>query len=98
MIVENIKAIFDKPITVGKQKLTGIAKADVLVVQSQDAKGETEVSLILEVAGRRFGFPKHTYDTLGVPHDWLDVQIERHRHPVKSRVRDAIKRLERLVA
>lgn len=99
MIVENIKAIFDKPMMPpGKQRMTGIAKADLLVVQSRDAKGETEVSIILEAAGKRFGFPKSTYASLGIPHDWLDTQIERHQHPIKSRIRGAVKKLERLVS
>jgi len=98
MVIENIKAIFssDKPIT-GKQKLTGVAKADVLFVQSRDAKGENEVSIVFEVNGKRFGMPKRTWDSMGVPHDWLDEQIERARHPVRARLRDAVGRLGRMV-
>jgi hypothetical protein len=98
MQVTNLQTFLDKNKGgTGARKLQGVAEAKLLMVQSTDSRGEPSVSLVLDTGKKRYSFPERTWDSLGVPHDWLDGQIDEYRHPVKAFLRRYILRVLRVI-
>lgn len=94
MQVEKLNAFLRRrPPKVGPKQLHGVKEAKMLLVQSSDGRGETMVNVMLEADGKCYAFPSNTWDSLGVPNQWLEQQLEDARHPFKAMIRRPLLRL-----